>query len=133
MDYTRINPILGRSVQSVQQVGKARAQKLNKLGIKTIGDLITYYPRNYEDRNKEKKVSELVNDDECAVILKVVSDISLNRPRSNLRIYKTLGVDDTGYVTLTWFNQDYVTEKILRDKTYVFLERLKGREFMLRW
>jgi ATP-dependent DNA helicase RecG len=125
LDYTRINPILGRSVQSVQRVGKARAQKLNKLGIKTIGDLITYYPRDYEDRNKEKKVSDLVNDDECAVILKVVSDISLNRPRSNLRIYKTLGVDDTGYVTLTWFNQDYVTEKILRDKTYVFFGKVK--------
>lgn len=125
MDYSRLNPLLGRNVQHVQYVGKVRAQKLNKLGIKTIGDLITYYPRDYEDRTREKRVSELVNDDECAVILKVISDVSLNRPRRNLRIYKTVGTDDTGYVTLTWFNQDYVREKIFRDKTYVFFGRVK--------
>jgi len=125
LDYSRLNPLLGRNVQHVQYVGKVRAQKLNKLGIKTIGDLITYYPRDYEDRTREKRVSELVNDDECAVILKVISDVSLNRPRRNLRIYKTVGTDDTGYVTLTWFNQDYVREKIFRDKTYVFFGRVK--------
>jgi len=125
LDYTRLNPLLGKNVQYVRQVGKTRAQKLNKLGIRTIGDLLTYYPRDYEDRNKEKRVSELVNDDECAVILKIISDVSLNRPRRNLRIYKTVGIDDTGYVTLTWFNQDYVRDKIFRDKTYVFFGRVK--------
>lgn len=125
MNYTRLNPLLGQSVQYVQQVGKVRAQKLSKLGIKTIGDLITYYPRDYEDRNNEKKVSELVNEDECAVVLKVISDVSINRPRRNLRIYKTIGTDNSGFVTLTWFNQDYVKDKIVKDKTYVFFGRVK--------
>lgn len=125
LDDTKQNSLLGISIQSVQQVGKVRAQKLNKLGIKVIGDLITYYPRDYEDRNKEKKVSDLTDGDECAVILKVLSDVTLNRPRRNLRIYKTVAGDDSGLVILTWFNQDYIRDRIVKDKTYVFFGKVK--------
>ena len=57
-----INDILNQSVRNVRQVGKVIAQKLNKLGISTVGDLVTYYPRDYEDRNLEKKVNELVDE-----------------------------------------------------------------------
>ncbi|NLM11883.1 MAG: ATP-dependent DNA helicase RecG [Clostridiaceae bacterium] len=125
MNDAKLNSLLNNSIQSVQQVGKARAQKLNKLGIKTIGDLITYYPRDYEDRTREKKVSELADRDECAVILKVLSDVTLNRPRRNLRIYKAVAGDDSGLVTLTWFNQDYIRDKIVKNKTYVFFGKVK--------
>jgi thiamine biosynthesis lipoprotein len=72
LGYSGINAILDQSVRNVRQVGKVKAQKLNKLKIETIGDLITYYPRDYEDRNLEKKVNELVDGDECAVVLTVV-------------------------------------------------------------
>jgi len=125
LNDAKLNSLLNNSIQSVQQVGKARAQKLNKLGIKTIGDLITYYPRDYEDRTREKKVSELADRDECAVILKVLSDVTLNRPRRNLRIYKAVAGDDSGLVTLTWFNQDYIRDKIVKNKTYVFFGKVK--------
>lgn len=120
-----LNPLLAKSVQTIQNIGKVRAQQLNKLGIKTIGDLVTYYPRDYEDRTREKKVLELTDRDECAVILRVLSDVSLTRPRRNLRIYKTVAGDETGLVTLTWFNQDYIRDKIAKDKTYVFFGRVK--------
>lgn len=125
MDYARLNPLLEKSIQTIQQVGKVRVQKLNRLGIRTISDLITYYPRDYEDRNKEKKAYELSDGDECAVILKVLSDVSLNRPRRNLRIYKAVAGDDSGLVTLTWFNQDYIRDKVFKEKTYVFFGKVK--------
>jgi ATP-dependent DNA helicase RecG len=127
LDNNQINPILAVNVQSVQQVGKVRAQKLSKLGIRTIGDLVTYYPRDYEDRNKEKRVDELEDGDECAVTLQVFTDVTLSRPRRTLRIYKASAGDESGAVTLTWFNQDYIRDKIHKGSTYVFFGKVKKR------
>jgi len=127
LDDEALNPLLAASVQTVRLVGKAKAQKLGRLGIETIGDLVTYYPRDYEDRNLEKKVSALIDGDECSVTLKVLSDISLNRPRRSLRIYKALAGDESGVVTLTWFNQDYIKERVRSGVTYVFFGKVKKR------
>lgn len=127
MDMDQVNPLLAVDVQTVQMVGKVRAQKLGKLGIKTIGDLITYYPRDYEDRNLEKDARELLDGDECSVTLQVLAEVTVNRPRRSLRIYKTMGRDESGIVTLTWFNQDYIKDKIRKDGVYVFFGRVKRR------
>ena len=69
-----MDAILAANVQSVQQVGKARAQKLNKLGIKTIGDLVTLHHGDYEDRNMEKRVSELADAMNARSPLRVLSE-----------------------------------------------------------
>ena len=50
---------LNKEIQYVKGVGPARAKSLNKLGIYTLGDLITYYPRDYEDRSIIKKIDEV--------------------------------------------------------------------------
>lgn len=127
LGYSGINAILDQSVRNVRQVGKVKAQKLNKLKIETIGDLITYYPRDYEDRNLEKKVNELVDGDECAVVLTVMTEISFSRPKRNMKIYKATASDGSGIVTLTWFNQNYVREQIKKGGSYVFYGKVKKR------
>ena len=131
LGYSGINDILDQGVRNVRQVGRVIAQKLNKLGINTIGDLVTYYPRDYEDRNLEKKVNELADGDECSVVLTVMTDISFSRPRRNMKIYKATAGDGSGVVVLTWFNQDYVREQIQKEKSYVFYGKVKKRGFYI--
>ena len=58
---------LNKEIQYVKGVGPARAKSLNKLGIYTLGDLITYYPRDYEDRSIIKKIDEVKDGDKVAV------------------------------------------------------------------
>ncbi len=48
-----------KNIQYIKGVGEARAKTLNKLGIFNLEDLITYYPRDYEDRSKVKKLEEV--------------------------------------------------------------------------
>ena len=52
---------LKQSVQYIKGVGPQRAALLQKLNIYTLEDLITYFPRDYEDRSKPKKISQLVD------------------------------------------------------------------------
>ena len=47
---------LEKDIQYVKGIGPKKAYKLNKLGIFTLKDLITYYPRDYEDRSKPKNI-----------------------------------------------------------------------------
>ena len=52
---------LTEDVKYVKGVGPNRVTLLNKIGIFTIKDLITYYPRGYEDRSKPKNICECTN------------------------------------------------------------------------
>lgn len=58
---------LKKEVQFIKGVGPSRVKLLNKLGITTLEDLITYYPRNYEDRSQPKNIAELVNGEEALI------------------------------------------------------------------
>lgn len=131
MGYSGMNEILDQSVRNVPQVGKVKAQKLSRLGIETIGDLVTYYPRDYEDRNLEKKVGELADGDECSVVLTVMTDISHTRPKRNLNIYKATACDSSGMMTLTWFNQSYVRDQIKKGRSYVFYGKVKKHGYYI--
>ncbi len=58
---------LKKEVQYIKGVGPSRVKLLNKLGIFTLEDLITYYPREYEDRSKPKNIDELLNGEEVLI------------------------------------------------------------------
>ena len=52
---------LTEDVKYIKGVGPNRVTLLNKIGIFNVKDLITYYPRGYEDRSKPKNICECVN------------------------------------------------------------------------
>jgi len=111
---------LSKEVQYIKGVGPTRAVLLNKLGIYTLKDLITYYPRGYEDRGKTTKIAELVDGEESLIEAIVVSKMNENRIRKNMAIYKLIVRDDTGTCVMTWFNQSYLKTKFVLGKKYKF-------------
>lgn len=58
---------LKKEVQFIKGVGPSRVKLLNKLGIYDLEDLITYYPRTYEDRSKPKNIIDLQNGEEALI------------------------------------------------------------------
>ena len=115
---------LKQNVQYVKSVGPAKVALLNNLGIYTLEDLLTYFPREYEDRTKTKKIADLVEGDEVTIEARAVSEVSINRIRKNMTILKLVVEDDTGRCTITWFNQTYVREHIKRGETYRFFGKV---------
>ena len=67
---------LDKEIQYVKGVGPNRAVTLNRLGIQTLGDLITYFPREHEDRSKPKKIAEVMDGEEVLIEAMVVSKMS---------------------------------------------------------
>lgn len=114
-----------KDVKYIKGVGPERVKSLNKLGIYTLEDLITYYPRTYEDRSKTKKINELVNGEEALIEAMCVSRISEIKIRKNMTIYKLIVRDETDTCEITWFNMSYLKTKFKLGKKYKFFGKVK--------
>ena len=117
---------LKQNVQYVKSIGPAKAPLLNNLGIYTLGDLLTYFPREYEDRTTIKNIADVLNGEEITIEAKVVSEITINYIRKNMTIVKATVEDNTGKCTITWFNQTYIKQQIKRGETYKFFGRVSS-------
>ena len=122
---------LNKDVKYIKGVGPARVELLNKLGIFTLKDLITYYPRNYEDRNKPKYICECEEGEE--VLIEAIACSSITNVRLKGKTMQRLIVrDETGSATITWFNQTYLKSKFKVGDKYKFFGKVskKGGKVM---
>ncbi len=86
---------LNNDVKFVKGVVPSRVLLLNKLGIYTLQDLITYYPRDYEDRSKPKTIDSVEDGEEALIEGIAISRLTEARIRKNLTIYKLIIRDET--------------------------------------
>lgn len=98
---------LYKDVQYVKGIGPKKADKLNKLGIFTLKDLLCYFPRQFEDRNNLKKIAQL-EDDEKVTIKAVISSINTFSPKEGMTLTKIDVKDETGSAKLVFFNKSYI-------------------------
>jgi len=98
------------SVMYVKGVGPRKAALLAKLNIVTKYDLLTHYPRTYENHSSLTKIADIA-EGETVVIVGRLSDISSHEVRG-LTIINAFLSDDTGGIKLTWFNQKYLLNKL---------------------
>ncbi len=128
MDLTLTTP-----VSSVPGVGEVRARKLEKLGIRTAGDLLEHYPRRYEDRRQEYPVLAAPEGQKVCIRAAVLEPPQLSRVRQGLEVATAAAGDGTGTLQLTFFNQSYVTRTIIPGVEYIFygaVERQGNRRVM---
>lgn len=118
---------LDKDIQFVKGVGPARAKILNKIGINTLGDAITYFPRGHEDRGQIKNIAELVDGEEALISAFAVSKISEFRANPKLTICKLTVRDETGSCQITWYNQKYIKNSIKQNQRYKFYGKVSKK------
>ena len=118
---------LKKDIKYVKGVGPNRATLLNKLGIYELNDLITYFPREYEDRGKPKTIAELEDGQEALIYAYPVGRLNEVRIRKNLTLCKLIVRDETGSCTLTWYNQSYLKNTFKQDKRYKFFGKVSKK------
>lgn len=109
---------LKNNVKYVKGVGEARAKTLNKLGIYDLEDLITYYPRSYEDRSQIKKIKDITDGEKVSIEVRAIMPVNVRMMGRYKSIEKTIFTDETGNITVTWFNQPYISKQIKRGEKY---------------
>jgi ATP-dependent DNA helicase RecG len=123
---------LERGVGSLVGVGPALTKKLAKLGLHTIGDILSHRPFRYEAAAPEVRIADLLAGEEEVAIAGEVIRTSVRRPRRRLAIVQARIADGSGEVTAVWFNQVWLAEK-LKPGTHVRLRgQLRRNEFTVR-
>lgn len=111
---------LSDSIQYVKGVGPKKKVELNKLGIKTVYDLFTYYPRTYEDQSVLTKIADLKAGCQATVAGVIVNVSDRQGGRRGMTIITALIGDGSGFLQITWFNQKYL-KKQLKPGSRVFV------------
>jgi ATP-dependent DNA helicase RecG len=102
------DPLL-QAVQFVKGVGERRARALAKVGIRTVWDLLYYFPRRHIDRSNVAKIRDAALDTDVTVVGKVQSCGIERGRRQRFVLYL---FDGTGFLTCVWFNRVSLWPKI---------------------
>lgn len=115
---------LEKDIQFIKGVGPNRATLLNKIGIHNLRDLITYFPREHEDRGKIRGIAEVVHGEEALICAYPVGRINEVRIRKNLLLCKLIVRDETRSCQITWYNQPYLKNIFKPNIRYKFFGRI---------
>ncbi|MBR4642769.1 MAG: ATP-dependent DNA helicase RecG [Selenomonadaceae bacterium] len=94
----------------VKGVGPKRAAALEKLNIFTKYDLLTHYPRTYENHSNLTRIVDIL-EGETVLLVGKISNITAREARG-LKIINAILEDATGYIQLTWFNQNWLLNRL---------------------
>ena len=86
---------LKQDVKYVKGVGPNKVKLLNKLNIFTLKDLITYYPRDYEDRSIITKLRDVKDGEKYTIEAVALTEVNVRYINRNRSLEKLLIKDDT--------------------------------------
>ena len=100
-------------------IGPARAQKLEKLGVRTAGDLLNLFPRDYEDRREYHTIRSAPLGRKVCIRAMAAERPHLSRIRKGMELVKFRAVDESGTLYLTFFNQSYLERLVRAGEDYI--------------
>ncbi len=97
-------------VETLKGVGKTAVANLERLGIKTVGDLLSHYPRRYDDFSQIVPIRAMKPGN--VTFKGEIMTIAMRRARGRrLQIIEAVLTDGTGTVKAVWFNQPYLVRQ----------------------
>ena len=121
--------LLNTPVDQVRGVGRARADLLAKLGIRSAADLLFHFPRDYLDLTNERAIAEL-DDDQVQTVRGTVTEVASTSKGFGKSRVSILLKDDTGHLRATWFNQPFMRDKFREGQVVLLTAKTKMRGMM---
>ena len=111
------------AIQRVKGIGPARAERLERLGVRAIGDALLLVPRRYEDRRTFAPIGRL-RPGEVASVLGEVKSVGMGRTRRGIPFCEILVADRTGSLPVRWYRQPYLARAFRRGLRVILTGRL---------
>ena len=108
-----------KDIRYLKGVGEKRAELFAKKGIKTVEDLLYYFPRSHEDRTEKKDIADCVEGETVCVSITVFSPVRETRVRRNMLISTMIVSDESGVLNMVWYNNRYVKNQFKTGDKYV--------------
>ena len=124
---------MDRDIQFLKGVGSARARSFSRLGVRTVGDLLYFFPRSYEDRSVSKNIEDCIIGETVCLGITVSSAVHETRIRKNMSVFSATITDDTGSMEAVWYNNRYIKNIIKPGAEFVIYGKVgaKGKKLRL--
>ncbi len=127
MKQLSFEDLKNQSIRYIKGVGESRLTLFKRLDINNFFELLTYYPKAYEDRSLIKSIADLQDGEMCSFEGTIVSNVNVARPRRGMTISKVSVQDSTGKITAIWFNQHYIKNSLTIGANYIFYGRAERK------
>lgn len=108
------------SIQVLKGVGAKTAELFHKMGVYTIDDLVSFYPRSYLTYESPRLIGEIETGIRVAVEATIQAPLAVRKIRNLTLVTGKIG-DATGKIDVTWFNVPYLKNQLRSGQTYVFV------------
>ena len=109
---------LNSSLEKVKGVGEKTLEKLENAGLRTVGDILSFFPRKYEDFASFTKLGEI---QPGKVLFKARAEkVSLRRVRRGMTLVEAILMDGEEKVKAIWFNQPYRVSQLQSGDEFYF-------------
>ncbi len=106
---------LNAALTVLQGVGPKNAVSLEKLGLRTLGDMLYNFPRRYDDYSQLKPIRNLMYGEVVTVVGTVQSVVERKVRAGKMTIIECVISDGTGSLRITWFNQPWLMNRLKED------------------
>ncbi len=121
------------SVRSLHGVGNVRAAAYERIGVRSLQDLLLYFPRAYENRGDIVSLAGAQEGVKSAVVLTVATEPRSIHVRRGMDLVRLRAFDDSGSCTITFYNQSFLKDQFKLGEVYRFWGRVEreGRGFAM--
>lgn len=120
--------MIEKDIRYLKGVGEARAKLFEKKNIRTISDLLYFFPRDYEDRTKIKSIAELQDGETVCIKAAVFSPVKEKWIRKNLTVQTLMLYDGVMNITAVWYNNNYLKGKFKAGEQYIFYGKIEIKD-----
>lgn len=118
---------MAQSLRTLKGVGEKTEKLFQKVGIYDTGDLLHYYPRNYDEYETPVDIAELKEETVQAVSAAVCSGVYVNSVRGRQIISVNIA-DQSGKFPVVWFNLPYLKKTLRKGSWFVFRGRIVRKQ-----
>ena len=113
------------NIQYIKGVGEKRARLFNKLGIYSVRDLITFYPRKYQDWSKNVSVLDAPDNEPVAIKATMITPVKEALIRKGMTLYKCNFSDGQNVIHVTIFNNKYLAQSLRTYDDYILYGKVE--------
>lgn len=119
-----MSSLYGISIENLKGIGKKRAELFNRLGVFSVGDLLEFYPRRYENWSEITPIEEAEDNQTVCIKATLLSTPVTARTKGGKLITKFNVYDDTSALEIVYFNNKYISSMLLYGETYLFYGKI---------
>ena len=115
-----MSSLYSMKIEQLSGIGAKRAELFHKLGVYSVGQLLNYYPRDYEDWSDITDISDVVDNATVCIRAVVGSAFKTGYTKSGKFIARVAVYDESGGAELVFFNNRYIVDMLKYGGTYLF-------------